>query len=82
MLTAEQRAHIVVSQHFNNGDMASMMEAIILSFKEHARDQRHLCAENILSLQDDVEHEGDCVHDASTITSAHQLVMNTKAPGK
>lgn len=47
-----------------------VQSVLINSFKEHARDQRHLCAENV------VQNPGMY---SSTL---HGVVINTKAPGE
>jgi hypothetical protein len=55
-----------------------LAERIEVSFKEHARDQRHLCAEAALTVELYGERpEGS----ALTRHDAHVAVMNTPAPG-
>lgn len=80
-------------EFFPNGPQI-MVDALALSFKEHARDQRHMCAETLTDAQREVNAIGrvqfkmkpekirmmETIVDAITI-NYHSFVMNTKAPG-
>lgn len=48
-----------------------LLHTLTLAFKEHARDQRHLCAESIPFKLPDTQFQA----------LAHSIVMNTPAPG-
>jgi hypothetical protein len=52
---------------------AAVLGALTLSFKEHARDQRHLCAEAVTSAEPFTARLGP---------DYHAVVMNTRAPGE
>lgn len=78
MKTAEERAADFINERCNglfNPDGVVAMQ-LARSFKEYARDQRHLCAERV---QDELAvYE----HPSVTCDTAHNAVMNAPEPGK
>jgi hypothetical protein len=51
------------------------------AFGEHARDQRHLCAEAVLTAADDAS-DGELVTAYRVEDRAHAAAMNARAPGE
>jgi hypothetical protein len=56
------------------------VDAVELSFKEHARDQRHLCAEAVQWLADGFA-DGEDADPGLLADRAHSIAMNAPAPG-
>lgn len=74
MLTARERAEEFMKnfgRSLTEGLHQEMVQVLELSFKEHARDQRHLCAEQCLRIgAEGLEMD------------PYALAMNAPAPGR
>jgi hypothetical protein len=72
--TTKQRAEEFVQKWFGANHVAytTMVEQLTLSFKEHARDQRHACVESTTGPT--AKYDG--------ISDVQCVVMNTRAPGE
>jgi len=78
-LSAERRAYELLDfmgLPWDDPAMAMYRAAAIRNFREHARDQRHLCAEAVNDALEDMEHS------RLVRTDAHVAVMNAPEPGK
>lgn len=73
MKTARKRAYEFLSEvGYAFPARSDLLDKLELSFKEHARDQRHLCAEQA------TEEVWDCM----TADAIHAAIMNIKTPGE
>ncbi len=59
----------------------AIADAVELMFKEHARDQRHLCAEAVTVAMSSPEAPAVLFH-ASAASISHGAAMNAPAPGE
>jgi hypothetical protein len=79
----EQAETFLNSLNLSSSIREAAFDVLVLRFKEHARDQRFLCAES-------VPYEGvapyidpnPLVAHADALTAAHAAVMNAPEPGK
>lgn len=71
MQTAAERAKQVADCLGVAADDMETRDYLRVMFLEHARDQRHICAEEVLKLDDE-----------KAADAAHALVMNARAPGE
>lgn len=88
MKTARERAEEFLAEHplaqeLLEGDREALLPLLERSFQEHARDQRHLCAEAVTEhLEVQYDPWGEEASNSATQLVAHRTVMNTPAPGE
>jgi hypothetical protein len=73
---AAEAVRLADSYEGNSLTNDELAERLAASFREHARDQRHLCAEAAQSIADGGEDVADFYADR-----AHSAVINARAPG-
>lgn len=80
--SAEQRA-LDVAGMCGREDDAEFVRYVACRFREHARDQRHLCAESIPNESEPVlVHPSPPQAHADALNAACAAVMNAPEPGK